>query len=72
MNEADRLLRSIMGYALKKRSEGLRDFMQIMESYSHDVLSTETASNVKSERYSQIIKEYGQKDPVTQSRLSFY
>lgn len=61
MNEADRLLRSIMEYALKKRGEGVRDFMQKMESYSRDVLSVQTGTNVSSVRHSNIIKDYCRK-----------
>lgn len=69
MNEADRLLRSIMEYALKKRSEGVRDFMQIMVSYSRDVLSIQAGTNLSSVRYMNIVREYLKKDPVVQSKL---
>lgn len=69
MNEADRLLKSIMEYALKKRSEGIRDFMQIMESYAREVLSEQTRTNLNSSRYMNLIKEYCRKDPAVQGRL---
>jgi hypothetical protein len=69
MNEADRLLKSIMEYATKKRAEGVRDFVQIMESYSREVLSEQTRMNLNSSRYMNVIKEYCRKDPVVQRRL---
>lgn len=69
MNEADRLLKSIMEYAVQKRSEGMRDFMQIMESYSRDVLSIQAGTNLSSGRYTNVIREYCRKDPAVQGRL---
>jgi hypothetical protein len=69
MNEAERLLKSIMEYAMKKRGDGVRDFMQIMESYAGDVLSEQTRTNLNSSRYMNAIREYCRKDPVVQGRL---
>lgn len=71
MNEADRLLKSIMEYALGKRANGERDFMQIMESYSREVLSVQSETNLNSARYANIIKDYCKKDPAIQTRLLF-
>lgn len=62
-----------MDYAVRKRAEGVRDFIQIMESYSREVLSAQEGTNLSSGRYMNIIKEYCRKDPAVQERLSgFY
>lgn len=69
MNEADRLLRSIMEYASVKREEGVKDFMDIMESYAKEFLPGHTSFSGSAIRYSNVIREYLKKDPVVQRKL---